>query len=76
MYSRRKFLNYSSKAVAALGATSLVTNNILAEEALAFAKKKKLAPSDQVNIGLIGCKGLQVFNRLEVGFDQLECFFC
>jgi len=47
---RRKFIEYSSKSVIGAGLAVGATQNIFASE--------KIAPSDKVRLGLIGCKGI------------------
>lgn len=48
---RRKFLEYSSKSVIGAGLAMGATSGLMASQ-------KKVAPSDRVRLGLIGCRGI------------------
>ncbi|MCH7413941.1 Gfo/Idh/MocA family oxidoreductase [Belliella sp. R4-6] len=52
MNSRRKFLHKSLLATAGLTFTNVVTADQF------FSDLKKIGPNDQINVGLIGCKGM------------------
>ena len=66
-YSRRKFLQTSGLAMASAGLVAMAPAPI-------FNRGKKLAPSDQIHVALIGCRGMGFFdlkNLLEV--DGIRC---
>ncbi|OQD42037.1 oxidoreductase [Croceivirga radicis] len=60
MHSRRNFLKNSAMATAATGVSFLFPIEMLAH------MRNKISPNDQIQVGLIGCKGMGFSNLLSL----------